>query len=114
MREDVERTRLDRNRRAWTEVLDRLEGDVEALEASLHSGAVSAPPTPSPWQPPELDGPLPDDLLDRARDIHQRQTSARTALAEALVEARARQELARRPVRPSRTLAAAAYVDVSA
>ncbi len=110
-----ERERTVRNEQAWTEVLDRLERDVEATEALVRTGTPTAPPVPAPWQPPELDGPLPDGLLERAREIHERQTAAKAALTTALAESRAQREQAQRPTRSARgTGAAAAYVDVSA
>ena len=110
-----ERERAVRNEQAWTEVLDRLERDVEATEALVRSGDLAGPPEPAPWQPPQLDGPLPDGLLRRARDIHERQTAAKAALTTALAQARARREQAQRPARSVMgTGAAAAYVDVSA
>jgi hypothetical protein len=108
-------TRSEANLRAWAEVLDRLERDVEVTEQLVR--AASTPivaPEPVAWQPPVLDGPLPDELLGRAREIHQRQTRAKAALSAALAESRAKQQ-AGRSVRPAAAApAAAAYVDVSA
>lgn len=113
----AERARAAANLEAWVEVLDRLEADVAASEELLLSPEPPAtPPAPSPWQTPQLDGPLPDQLLPRAAELHRRQVAAREALAAALDEARARRAQARRAAglgtRPQTVLPA--YVDVSA
>lgn len=108
-------TSHEANVAAWTEVLDRLERDVEATEQLAR--ATSTPlvaPEPSPWQPPYLDGPLPDELLGRAREIHERQTRAKAVLAAALEQSRVQQQTGRAGRTVATAPAAAAYVDVSA
>jgi hypothetical protein len=111
----AERARDVRNREAWAEVLDRLEHDVAATEELLGSGEpLTARRDPAPWQAPQLDGPLPEELLARAHDIHRRQTAARAAPARALADSRSQQEAVRRPARPREAAAPPAYVDVSA
>lgn len=103
----------DRNLRAWTEVLDRLERDVEATEQLAAAAELPAVlPEPAPWQAPELDGPLPDQLLARARGIHQRQTAAKTALGRAIARSRAQQQSLR--PRAAGGSPTPAYLDVSA
>jgi hypothetical protein len=103
------------NHRAWIEVLDRLERDVAAHEELLRRNNPFQPFEPEPWQPPEVNGPLPDALLPRAREIHQRQTAVKAALAKAMVAIRAQQRRSDRPQRNTATAPATpAYVDVSA
>ena len=103
------------NHRAWTEVLDRLERDVVAHEELLRRNNPFQPFEPEPWEPPQVNGPLPDALLPRAREIHRRQPAVKAALSRAMVAIRAQQ---RRTERPRHTTASApatpAYVDVSA
>ncbi|HET8969627.1 MAG TPA: hypothetical protein VFN19_01100 [Candidatus Nanopelagicales bacterium] len=104
----------DANARAWEAVLDRLERDVAVTEqlARTTEGTVVAP-QPAPWEPPLLDGPLPDHLLHRARDLHRRQTEARSLLSGAMAANRASADrLATRPTTGAGP--ASAYVDVSA
>lgn len=111
----AERSRDVRNREAWAEVLDRLERDVAATEELLGSGApLTAPREAAPWQAPQLDGPLPEEMLGRAHDLHRRQAAARAALDRALAEARSQQEAVRRPARHHEVSAPPVYVDVSA
>ena len=107
------REAADANARAWELVLDRLERDVEVTEELARADGVIAAPQPAPWDPPELNGPLPDHLLHRAREIHRRQTAARLALAEAMATNRGHTDrLTSRPA--SAAGSAPAYVDVSA
>lgn len=113
----AERARAAANLAAWEQVLDQLEADVAASEELLRSpDQVASAPAPSPWQAPQIDGPLPDQLLARAGELHRRQTAVRAALGAALDEARARRAQARRAAGPGpRARASApAYVDVSA
>ena len=109
------RAAAEANHRAWTEVLDRLERDVVAHEELLRRNNPFQPFEPEPWQPPQVNGALPDSLLPRAREIHRRQTEVKAALSRAMVAIRAQQRRTERP-RPSSTSAPAtpAYVDVSA
>lgn len=102
------------NTRAWETVLDRLERDVAVTEQLVRSPeGVTVLPAPAPWDPPALNGPLPDHLLGRAREIHRRQTEARAGLADALATNRARSlRISPRPA--AGTGPVAAYVDVSA
>lgn len=102
------------NYHAWVEVLDQLERDIEATERLAASDNPEASPLPSPWEPPRITGPLPDPLLQRAREIHRRQLAARAALGIALAAVRGRQQLTRRTARTARPPATPAYVDVSA
>lgn len=115
---ETERARAAANLAAWEQVLDQLEADVAASEELLRSpDRIGSVPAPSPWQTPQLDGPLPDQLLARAGELHHRQTAAREALAAALEDARVRRAQARRAVglgARAQTTAPAAYVDVSA
>jgi hypothetical protein len=85
---------------SWDAVLGRLETDLAALERSLGERA----PTESDvaaaqlrtWVPPRGLGPLPDHLLDRARDLAAAQARVterldllRTATAHQLTALRA-------------------------
>lgn len=116
---EAERERAERNRRAWEQVLDRLEADLADTEALLSAPEpLLTAPAPVPWESPALDGPLPDELLPRARDLHQRQTAVREALAAALADTRARRDRIRPSAGSGSTGSTgtrqAAYVDVSA
>ena len=75
-------TQLVSFRAEWEAALDRLEVDVELAEQLL---AAATPVLPQPWEPPNLRGPMPDDLLPRARLLHERQlaTARQIALAAA-------------------------------
>ncbi|HWG98651.1 MAG TPA: hypothetical protein VNV66_04830 [Pilimelia sp.] len=79
----------DQWRAAWTEALDELEADVEAVEALLADDhrQREAPPA-TPWNPPTGLGPLPLDLRPRADGILSRQLTAAAALAAAMTSNR--------------------------
>ncbi|MGN6685960.1 MAG: hypothetical protein ACTHK1_00320 [Actinomycetales bacterium] len=80
---------------AWESALDELELDLDTAEALL----VRAEPAAdrllalSAWQPPVLEGPLPDRLVPRARRLLQRQLDAAHSLAAATSKARREMEL---------------------
>jgi hypothetical protein len=65
-------------RTEWESALDRLELDVELAEQLLAS---AAPVPPEPWEPPRLREPMPEDLIPRARLLHERQLKAARDIA---------------------------------
>jgi hypothetical protein len=71
-------------RAVWEDELDRLELEVLRVERML--GGAGPMPADS-WTPPAVRGPIPDDLVMRARDLLERQERASTALREALASA---------------------------
>ena len=95
---------------AWEATLDRLERDLELAESFLASGQA---PTPEPWQVPVLDGPMPDELLPRAREILRRQAAVKEALRAALSTTDRQRTLTERVSLGSGPVAPA-YVDFSA
>ena len=61
----------------WVAELDRLELDVQIAERmrAQHQSSELAP-----WTEPELRAPMPEDLVPRARLIHERQLAVAQAL----------------------------------
>lgn len=57
---------------AWSAALDHLELELERAEAMLASQSVAAADVSRAWTPPALP-PIPPDMVERARMIHQRQ-----------------------------------------
>jgi hypothetical protein len=78
-------------RAEWEAALDRLELDVELAEQLLVSAESVLP---EPWEPPNLRGPMPDDLLPRARLLHERQLKAARDIALAASASRRQAALA--------------------
>lgn len=76
-------------RAEWEAALDRLEMDVALAEKLLVSAGDPAPPRQ--WEPPNLRGPMPADLVPRARLLHERQlaTARQIALAAAATKRQA-------------------------
>lgn len=81
---------------AWSAQLDRFERDLDA-------------PAPGPWTPCPSLGPLPPQLLERARDIAARQLSRTAQLRGELGAVRAQLDAAR--LIPGTRTGAAAYVE---
>lgn len=81
---------------AWTAELDRFEQDLDA-------------PAPGPWSPCPSLGPLPPQLLERARDIAARQLSRTAQLRGELASLRAQRDAAR--LIPGTRVDAAVYVE---
>ncbi|GGC01570.1 hypothetical protein [Cellulomonas carbonis] len=67
---------------AWEDALAELELDVALAEQMLTLGHIAQDP-PAPWAPPAGLGPLPTDLVDRARTVLDRQLDVARRLAEA-------------------------------
>lgn len=57
---------------AWSAALDDLELELERAEAMLASQSVPPADITRAWTPPALP-PIPPDMVERARMIHQRQ-----------------------------------------
>lgn len=65
----------------WESEVDRLELDVIRTER-LVKGLENLPA--EPWSAPVLPGPMPSDLVERARELILRQEAAQAALGNAL------------------------------
>lgn len=67
---------------AWEGALAELELDVALAEQMLTLGHIAQDP-PTPWSPPSGLGPLPTEMVDRARTLLDRQLDVARRLAEA-------------------------------
>ena len=105
------RENQDRQHLIWETALDRLELDVMRAEQ------MTARPTTfelEPWDEPHLDGPIPDDLVERALALRARQQEVRAELVEALGALGRQHAFADRVDRATARVAQAVYVDVTA
>jgi hypothetical protein len=103
----------------WATVLDELEGEVLAAEATLQSGelpedrAVAAEAwgrRVQDWVPPSGLGPLPQDLRERAAHLLQHQLAVAEELVERIIQSRRQRDVAARmSYGPSRPVAS--YID---
>ena len=97
-------------RAAWVEALDQLEVDVDEAEALLASNQ----PEPLPeWEPPPVRGPLPEDLVPRARLVLERQLAVAHLLTQRLASNTQQQRLTR-AVRATGQPDVPVYLDVTA
>ncbi|CAM3668756.1 hypothetical protein [Nocardioides zeicaulis] len=105
----------DARAHAWEDVLASLERDVEAAEAMLTGPHDAAPAATAGagWQPPQLDGPVPDHLVARARDLLRRHAAAQAGLTRSLAQCRAELDQLRPGARGG-AVRSPAYVDISA
>lgn len=69
----------------WETALDRLELDLMRAERLL---SVPNGPAPEPWHEPELGGPIPGDLVERALALRDRQEQLQAALREQVATTR--------------------------
>jgi hypothetical protein len=99
---------------AWSAALDDLELTLEETERLL-SGDTDMP-TPAPWTPPELGGPLPSELLTRAQTLLQRQQQVIARTSDTMTGARKSRALLGKvaDVAGVRRPAQAVYLDVRA
>ncbi len=101
--------------RDWATVLDELEGEVLAAEATLrsdrHDEIAAWGRRAEDWVPPSPAlGPVPADLRERAARLLQHQLAVAEELVERIIQSRRQRDVAARmsygPVRPE-----ASYVD---
>lgn len=95
----------------WAAVLDRLEADVTLAE---RLSVDPSGPSPEPWAPPELEGPIPAALVDRAHHLIARQLQAQQTLNLAMSSTVRQQEFTTRVDRATRRTEMAHFVDISA
>ena len=96
----------------WETTLDRLELDVVRAERMLaRRGADEASET---WDEPQLEGPMPADLVERALEIRERQERVTAALAERLHDVRRQHDFASRVDRATGRVERPVYLDLEA
>jgi len=100
-----------RHHQRWETALDRLEHDASDAERML-AGATT-PPAGS-WDEPDLAGPIPADLVDRAVALRERQERIRAELAAALDATRRQHRFADRVDRATGRGDGPVYLDVDA
>ncbi len=99
---------------AWVAELERLELTLDQAEALLRSRDPAAhEATPAPWQP-QVRGVLPEDLLPRARLVHERQLAVARLLAERALRTQRHSDLARVIQDSTMGPDIPVYVDISA
>lgn len=101
----------DRHHLHWETVLDRLELDLLQSERKL---ANPDAPDPEPWSAPTMPGPIPADLVDRARDILARQQEVRDKLAVAALSLRRHEDFAAKVDRAVTPTGRPVYLDIEA
>lgn len=104
-------TEDERHHLHWETTLDRLELDVLLSERSL---ADSLAPDLEPWDEPRLSGPMPADLVERARDILARQRAVRDRMAENVLTLRRHHDFASRVDRATARDPRPVYLDLEA
>jgi hypothetical protein len=98
----------------WETALDRLELEVILVERLLTDPSWEHEAL-DPWDEPQLTGPIPTDLVDRAVEIRHRQQRAERALAPVLDRTRRQHRFADRVDRATGAPSGPAiYVDVDA
>ncbi len=101
----------DRRHLHWETALDRLELDIINAERRLTDPDA---PDPEPWDEPQLTGPMPDDLVERARGLLERQRVVREQMTTALQTLRRHHDFASRVDRATARAARPVYVDLDA
>lgn len=101
----------DRRHLHWETALDRLELDVLLAERKLRDPEA---PDLDEWDEPDLVGPMPADLVDRALAILARQRVVRDQLAAQAEGLRRHQDFATRVDRATARSGRPVYLDVEA
>jgi hypothetical protein len=101
----------DRHHLHWATALDRLELEVILAERRLEDP--SRPPQDS-WDEPDLHGPIPADLRDRALVLRARQQQVQVAMTTLLGTIGRQHGFANRVDRATRQVVRSVYLDVTA
>lgn len=101
----------DRRHLHWETALDRLELDVILAERKLDDASA---PELEAWDEPDLVGPMPADLVDRALAILARQRVVRDRLAATAQGLRRHQDFASRVDRATARGVRPVYLDLEA
>ena len=101
----------EQHHHGWETALDRLELDVIRAERRL---ADPDAPELEPWHEPSLCGPVPGDLVDRARALLARQRAVRDRMAVTLQGLRRHHEFAARVDRATARPGNPVYLDLDA
>jgi hypothetical protein len=99
----------DRHHLYWATALDRLELEVILAELRLEDPTRPAPET---WDEPDLQGPIPADLRERAVALLDRQHQVRVAMTTLLGSIGRQHDFANRVDRATRRTGQAVYLDV--
>jgi hypothetical protein len=98
----------------WAVVLDHLEGEVLAAEATMARGRAEEIAAwgrrADDWIPPSSLGPLPADLRERAARLLQHQLAVAEALIERITQSQRQRDVAAR-MSYGRGRPVAAYID---
>lgn len=106
------RERAATNRLGWEVALDRLELDIVMVERLLRQ---LDPPALDRWDVPDIDGPIPADLLPRALELQRRQAVVVSAVRDSLTSTRRHRAFTDRVSRTTaHGLISPAYVDLTA
>ncbi|KQW42581.1 hypothetical protein ASC77_23185 [Nocardioides sp. Root1257] len=100
----------DRHHLHWATALDRLELEVILAERRLLD---PSRPASDPWDEPELEGPIPHDLRDRAVALRERQHRVRVEMTALLGTIGRQHDFANRVDRATRTTGRSVYLDVT-
>ena len=99
----------------WETALDRLELDVLLAERMLAEPARDHRLTHEPWDEPTLSGPIPADLVERARSLRDRQARVEAQRAQGVGDIGRQHRFAARVDRATgRGHGHAVYLDVEA
>jgi hypothetical protein len=99
----------DRHHLHWATALDRLELELILAERRLEDPTRPAPET---WDEPDLLGPIPADLRERALALLDRQHQVRVAMTALLGSIGRQHDFANRVDRATRRTGQAVYLDV--
>ncbi|RLV56462.1 hypothetical protein D9V41_05130 [Aeromicrobium phragmitis] len=100
-------------RAAWKAALDRLELDVAQAEQILATPGEPGRPL-TPWVPGDVAGPIPEDMVERARLLHARQLRAVQDMVEHVTATRQQREYVERLAPRAEGDRPSFYVDHSA
>jgi hypothetical protein len=99
----------DRHHLHWATALDRLELEVILAERRLED---PSRPAPESWDEPDLRGPIPADLQERAVALLDRQHQVRAAMTTLLGSIGRQHDFANRVDRATRRTGQSVYLDV--
>ena len=100
-----------RHHQRWETALERLELDMDSAERLIAEPSADTLPG---WDEPDLAGPIPSDLVDRAVALRERQERIRAELVTALEATRRQHRFADRVDRATGRGDGPVYLDLDA
>ena len=99
---------------AWTQVFDRIEAITAAAEAQVQDITTPHEDESGPWEVPTVSGPIPEELVERARELWGRQEFLLEVMPILMTEMRQQMQIIEKHTYATSGRPSSTYIDVQA